>query len=71
MARASIQGRVVIDCAIAADGTTHDCRIVRSSNEGFERAAMAFARSCMFRGRFTGALPLDHHEWILTWNIVP
>ncbi len=69
MFKASIRGRVVVDCGIAADGTTHDCRIVRSSNVGFNATAMALARSCVFRGNHPGTLPLDHHEWTLTWNI--
>ena len=71
MFKASIQGRVVVDCAIAADGTPRDCRIVRSSNAGFDRAAMAFTRSCMFEAVPPATLPVDHHEWTLTWNIAP
>ena len=69
MFKASIQGRVVVDCAIAADGATHDCRIMRSSNAGFDRAALTFARSCVFQATPPGTLPLDHHEWTIAWKI--
>ena len=69
MFKASIQGRVVVDCGIAADGTTHDCHIVRSSNAGFDQTAMALARNCVFQAVAPATLPVDHHEWTLTWKI--
>ncbi len=69
MANASIQGPVVVDCAVATEGTSHDCRIVRSINEGFDAAALASARSAVYRAGSPGALPTDHHETTLTWRI--
>ena len=69
MAKAFIQGQVVIDCGIAANGTTHDCRIIRSSNLGFDRAALAVARSSVFRAELPATLPVDHHQWTVTWSI--
>lgn len=46
---ASIEGRVVLDLVVAADGTTRDIKVVKGLGHGLDKAAIAALTSCHFR----------------------
>ncbi len=46
--QAGLEGTVVLDLTVAADGTTHDIAVVSGLGSGLTEAAMAALRSCRF-----------------------